>query len=138
MSHSKFNSRTVSIFSSKVLELYCVKIEWLNDFSDKEFREPVNSSQLLYNNQREEKIQISRVTDHENKIRKQCIAENALVLMSIPVQYVDNVVINIQLPYNLDHPTEPELWDENFHSILFHGSIEYFSFNSKNIKESLN
>ena len=33
---------------------------------------------------------------------------------------------------------EPELWDGNFHLILFHSSVEYLSANSKNIKESLN
>lgn len=33
---------------------------------------------------------------------------------------------------------EPKLWDGNFHPISLHGSIEYFSSNSKNIKESLN
>ena len=56
MSYSKFNSKTVSISSSEVLELYCAKIEQLNNLSNKEFRKSVNSSQLLYKNQREGEI----------------------------------------------------------------------------------
>jgi len=29
--------------------------------------------------------------------------------MSTPVQHVNDDVINVQLPYDPDHPTEPEL-----------------------------
>jgi len=34
--------------SSKASEPYYVKMKWLNNLPDKEFRESVNSSQLLY------------------------------------------------------------------------------------------
>jgi len=47
-------------------------------------------------------------------------------------------VINIQLPYDLQAPTEPELWSSSFHPISLHGSIEHFASDSKNIKVSLN
>jgi len=46
-------------------------------------------------------------------------------------------VINIQLPYNLQAPTEPNLWSGSFHPISLHGSIEHFASNSKSIKVSL-
>ena len=46
--------------------------------------------------------------------------------------------INIQLLYDLNMSTEPELWDRNFHSISFHGSIKYIALDTKNIKDSLN
>ena len=47
-------------------------------------------------------------------------------------------VINIQLPYDLQAPTKPELWSGSFHPISLHGSIEHFVSDSKNIKVSLN
>jgi len=50
----------------------------------------------------------------------------------------DNNVVNIQLPYDLNAPTEPDLWSGNFHPISLHGSIEQIASNTKNIKDSLN
>ena len=50
----------------------------------------------------------------------------------------DNNVINIQLPYDLNVPTEPELWSGSFHLILLHGSIEQIASDTKSIKDSLN
>jgi len=47
-------------------------------------------------------------------------------------------VINIQLPYNFQAPTEPELWSGSFHSISLHSSIEHFTSDFKNIKVILN
>jgi len=50
----------------------------------------------------------------------------------------DDNVINIQLPYDPNAPTEPELWSGNFHPISLHGSIEHIVLNTKCIKDSLN
>ena len=50
----------------------------------------------------------------------------------------DDNVINIQLPYNPNGPTEPDLWSGNFQSISLHGSVEYIASDLKNIKQSLN
>jgi len=47
-------------------------------------------------------------------------------------------VINIQLSYNSQVPTELDLWSGNFHPIFLHGSIEYIASDTKNIKDSLN
>ena len=47
-------------------------------------------------------------------------------------------VINIQLPYDLQAPTEPKLWSGSFHPISLYSSIEHFVSDSKNIKVSLN
>jgi len=52
-------------------------------------------------------------------------------------QHEDNV-INIQLPYNPQALTEPELWSSSFHPISLHGSIKHFTSDSKNIKVTLN
>ena len=47
-------------------------------------------------------------------------------------------VINIQIPYDPNAPTEPELWSGSFHPISLHGSMEHFASDSKNIKVTLN
>ena len=50
----------------------------------------------------------------------------------------DDNVINIQLPYDPNAPTEPDLWSGNFHPISLHGSIGQIASDTKNIKDSLN
>jgi len=47
-------------------------------------------------------------------------------------------IINIQLPYDPQAPTEPKLWSGSFHPISLHSSIEHFASDAKNIKVSLN
>ena len=54
------------------------------------------------------------------------------------VHPTDDIVINIQLPYDLNTSIEPKLWDGNFHPISLHSSIEHLVLDSKNIKNSLN
>ena len=49
----------------------------------------------------------------------------------------DNV-INIQLLYDPNLPTEPELWSGSFHPILLHGSIKQIALDTKSIKDLLN
>ena len=56
---------------------------------------------------------------------------------STHVQHEDNI-INIQIPYDLHAPMEPELWSGLFHPISLHRSIEHFASDSKNIKVTLN
>jgi len=50
----------------------------------------------------------------------------------------DDDVINIQLQYNPQAPTEPDLWSSSFHPISLHGLIEQIASDAKNIKNSLN
>ena len=50
----------------------------------------------------------------------------------------DDNVINIQLLYNPNSPTKPELWSGNFHPISLHSSIEHIASDTKFIKDSLN
>ena len=49
-----------------------------------------------------------------------------------------NNIINIQLPYDLNSPTELDLWSGNFHPISLHSSIKHIASDSKSIKDSLN
>jgi len=50
----------------------------------------------------------------------------------------DDNVINIQLSYNPNAPTEPELWSSSFHPISLHGSMKHIASDTKCIKNSLN
>jgi len=50
----------------------------------------------------------------------------------------DDNVINIQLLYDPNTPTEPELWSSSFHPISLHGSIKHIALDTKCIKNSLN
>ena len=50
----------------------------------------------------------------------------------------DEGVINIQLQYDPQALTEPELWSGLFHPISLHSLIEQIASNIKNIKDSLN
>ena len=52
--------------------------------------------------------------------------------------YGDDMAINIQLLYNSNAPTEPDLWDGNFYPILLHSSMEHLASDAKSIKDSLN
>ena len=47
-------------------------------------------------------------------------------------------IINIQLLYNPQAPTELDLWSGSFHPVSLHGSIEHFASDLKSIKDSLN
>ena len=49
----------------------------------------------------------------------------------------ENAFINIQLLYDPDTLTNPEIWNGSFHPISLHGSIEHIASNTKNIKDSL-
>ena len=53
------------------------------------------------------------------------------------VPHVEDV-INIQLPYDSQAPTEPELWSGSFYPISLHSSIEHLALDTKSIKDSLN
>jgi len=48
----KANLRTTSMSSNVLSKPYHEKIEHFNDLSDKEFRKPIDSSQLSYNDNR--------------------------------------------------------------------------------------
>jgi len=49
----------------------------------------------------------------------------------------ESVFINIQLPYDLNALTNPEIWNGSFHPISLHGFIEYIASDAKSIKDSL-
>ena len=70
MTSNKNSSRTVSMFSSKVFVDYATKMERLNNVSEETvFKELIDSLQLSYVDK--EDIQVSRATDHENRVYPQ-------------------------------------------------------------------
>ena len=94
----------------------------------------IKSLELSYETEQERAIRVSTATNQQIPTRPQDGNNEAA---STQVQHEDDV-INIQIPYDLQAPTEPELWSGSFHPISLHGSIEHFASDSKNIKVTLN
>jgi len=90
--------------------------------------------ELSYETEQEKALRIGKATNQQDTSRPQNTNNEAT---SSHVQHEDDV-INIQLPYDPQAPTEPELWSGSFHPISLHGSIEHFASDSKNIKVTLN
>jgi len=92
------------------------------------------SLELSYETEQEKALQVSMVANHQETMRPSNVHNEAL-----PTQAShEEEIINIQLPYDPQAPTEPELWSGSFHPISLHGSIEHFTSDSKNIKVSPN
>ena len=90
--------------------------------------------ELFYETEQEKALRVGMVANQQEILRPMDV--NNEVTPS-HVQHEDDV-INIQLPYDPQAPTEPELWSGSFHPISLHGSIEHFASDSKNIKVTLN
>ena len=92
---------------------------------------------------KESNLELSYETEQEKALRVGMAANQQETTRPLPVcnevpPTHEEEVINIQLPYDPQAPTEPELWSGSFHPISLHGSIEHFASDSKNIKVSLN
>ena len=90
--------------------------------------------ELSYEIEQEKALRVDMAANQQETSRPTDVNNEATPLH---VQYEDDV-INIQLLYNPQASTEPELWSGKNHSISFHGSIEHFISDSKNIKVTLN
>jgi len=90
--------------------------------------------ELSYETEQEKAMRISKATIQQDNTRPQASNNEAT-----PSHVIHkDEVINIQLLYNPQAPTEPKLWSGSFYPISLHGSIEYFTSDTKNIKVSLN
>ena len=111
-----------------------------------------NSPALLYEEEHKKALQVSKVAEHIINMRlqgnslntpkptSQCVIneEQCFTLQRGPTaQNEESAFINIPFPYNLDTPTDPEIWSGNFHPVSLHGSIEHLASDVKNIKDSL-
>lgn len=95
----------------------------------------LNSPQLLYATLKEQANQVIMVADSSTNMINQHIP---IECPNSSPSHVDDNVINIQLLYNPNAPTEPKLWDGSFHPISLYKSLEHLASNTKNIKDSLN
>jgi len=130
--------------------IYHEKMELNNDM-DVDSDPPVESPVLSYNDEREKKIHLRKAAETTNNTRLQSINNEASSTqanhdnhvstdnMCVQTPRVDDIIIiNIQLPYDPNSSTEPDLWSGNFQSISLHGSVKHIALNLKNIKQSLN
>jgi len=143
-------SRDFSMSSTVSSTIYHEKME-LNNGMDIDPDPPVESPTLSYKDEREKEICLRKVAETTNNTRLQGVNKEASSTqinhdnhvstdnMRVQTPRVDDDnVINIQLPYDPNSPTEPDLWSGNFQSISLHGSVEHIASDLKNIKQSLN
>jgi len=71
-----------------------------NNLPDEEFKESVDSSQLFYKDDSQERNCISMTTGLVPSQGPQCVSNEVLALNTCNAPYVDNDIINIQLPYD--------------------------------------
>jgi len=90
--------------------------------------------ELSYETEQEKALRLGKATNHPDNTRPPTTNNEAT-----PAHVAhEEDVINIQLPYDPNTPTESKLWSGSFHPISLHGSIEHFASDAKNIKVSLN
>ena len=123
----------------------------LNNSMDIDSDPPVETPTLSYKEERDKTIRLSKAAEITNNTRLQYGSNEASttqtnqgnhvsssISQAQPPHVDDDDVINIQLPYDPNGPTEPDLWSGSFHPISLHSSIEHFASDSKSIKDSLN
>ena len=143
-------SRDSSMSSMVSSTIYHEKME-LNNSMDIDSDPPVESPTLSYEEEREKEIHLRKAAETTNSMRLQGVNNKASSTqanydnhistdnMNIQTPCVsDDNIINIQLPYDPNSPTEPDLWSGNFQSISLHGSVEHITLDLKNIKQLLN
>ena len=112
-----------------------------------------NSLALFYKTSQKKALQVSKVAmqqanmrnKHGNLDPSKLTPQHVLdeqppfnLTCSQAMHIEDDMVINIQLPYDSNAPMEPELWDGNFHLISLYRFIEHIVSDSKHIRDSLN
>jgi len=83
-----------------------------NDFPNNNFKEPVDSSLLLYKDNSQQENCVSKMTDFKPFRSLQYVSNEASALNITNAPHVDNDnndIINIQLLYNSNSPTKLEL-----------------------------
>jgi len=89
--------------------------------------------ELSYKTEQEKAIKVSMATNQQVPMRLHSVNNEATPTYA---QHEDDV-INIQLPYNPNTLTEPELWSGSFNPISLHSSIEHLVHDTRNIKVTL-
>jgi len=127
LSSNRSISRDVPMSSTKSLVVYHERMTTNNDL--------VNvSPELFYETEQEKAFRVSKVANQQDTTRT--TGDNNKAFTTYGTH--EESVINIQLPYDSQAPTKPDLWSNSFYPISLHGLIEHFASDSKNIKDSLN
>ena len=90
--------------------------------------------ELSYETEQERDLRIGKATNQQNTTRPPTL-NNEATPSYVPLE---DDIINIQLLYDPQGLTEPELWSGRIHSISLHSSMKHFASDTKNIKVSLN
>jgi len=111
------------------------------DLPDIKIWEPIDSSQLSYTEKTKVGELARKAIDKDFTSTKQYVCNEVSVLKKTPKPHgkskgrtinkstssLSESIINIQLIYNLDQSTEPDIWDGNFHSVSLHKSMEHIA-----------
>ena len=143
-------SKDSSMSSMVSSTIYHERME-INNGMDINSDPPTESPTLSYEDERDKEIHLKKAAETTNNMRLQSgnnkasstltNHDNHASLDNVHVQpprVDDNNIINMQLPYDPNSPTEPDLWSGNFQSISLHISVEHIALDLKNIKQSLN
>ena len=96
------------------------------------------SRELSYETEQEKEIRVSMAANQQVNQQASIRPPGGINEVTPTHGQHEEDVINVQIPYDINAPTEPELWSGSFHPISLHGSIEHFASDSKNIKVTLN
>jgi len=94
--------------------------------------------ELSYETAQEKGIRVSMVTNQQTNQQAPMRPPGGINEATPTHRQHEENVINVQIPYDINAPTEPDLWSRSFHPISLHGSMEHFALDAKNIKVSLN
>ena len=131
---STISFRDPFMVSSRHATLYHDKMDTDLDDALATGRNDNEHLELSYETKQEYASRIGKATNQQDTTRPPATNNEVTPLH---VLHKDDI-INIQLLYDSQAPTEPELWSGSFHPISLHSFIEYFALDAKNIKVSLN
>ena len=131
---SNNSSREHSMVSSGRSTPYCERMDMDLDEAPATGTLNSGSPELSYETEQDKAIRLSKAADLETNTRSTAGCNEATPINTIH----EDDVINIQLPYDPQAPTEPELWSGSFHPVSLHGSLEHLASDAKNVKTSLN
>ena len=131
---SNHSSREPSMVSSGRSTPYCDRMDMDLDEAPVAGDMNIGNPELSYETEQDKALRLGKVADPENNTRPTGVNNEATPANG---NHEDDI-INVQLPYDPQAPTEPELWSGSFHPISLHGSIKHFASDAKNIKVSLN
>ena len=134
MASSNLSSREPSMVSSGRSTPYCDRMNMDLDEAPVSGGSNIESPELSYETEQDKALRKGKAADPENYTRPMGGNNEA----TLNTGNHEDDAINIQLPYDPNAPTKPELWSGSFHPISLHGSVEHLAFDAKNIKVTLN